>query len=153
MIPAILFYDVVLWVHIVAVVVGLGVVFSYPVWFHAIRSWDMPERANFHRAQGAIGRFVISPGLLVIILAGAYLASDRDYWSKVWVTVPLVIAIVIGGLGGAYFAPRETRLAELAAAGGGPEYDRLFVQVRNVGYVSMLLILVAAFFMVTKLGA
>ena len=150
---AILFYDVVLWVHIVAVVVAFGGVFWYPVWFGIVERWDPPQRALFHQAQATFGKYVISPFLLLIILAGAYLASDRDYWSEVWVTVPLVIAIVIGGLGGAYFGPREDRLAELAKAGGGAEYERLFAQVRNVAYLSMLLILVAAFFMVTKLGA
>jgi hypothetical protein len=150
---AILFYDVVLWVHIVAVLVAFGGTFWYPVWFHILQSWEPAQRASFHRGQGVLGKFVISPFLLLIIVAGAYLASDRDYWSEVWVTVPFVIAIVLGGLGGAYFAPRENKLAELAAAGGGAEYDRLFVQVRNVGYAAMLLVLVAAFLMVTKLGA
>ena len=150
---AILFYDVVLWVHIVAVVVAFGGIFWYPVWFGIVASWDMPARAKYHRAEGVFGKYVITPGLLVVILAGAYLASDRDYWSEVWVTVPLVIAIVLGGLGGVFFGPRADRLAELADAGGGAEYERLFVQVRNVGYLGLLLILVAAFFMVTKLGA
>jgi hypothetical protein len=146
-------YSVVLWVHIVAVLVAFGGVFTYPVWFGLIQRWQPAERAHFHRAQATLGKFVISPFLLLIILAGAYLASDRDYWSEVWVTVPLVIAIVLGGLGGAYFGPREDKLAGLAEAGGGVEYDRLFVQVRNVSYAAMLLVLVAAFFMVTKLGA
>jgi hypothetical protein len=150
---AILFYDVVLWVHIVAVLVAFGGVFWYPVWFGIVERWEPAQRANFHRAQATFGKYVISPFLLLIILAGAYLASDRDYWSEVWVTVPLVIAIVIGGLGGAYFGPREDRLAALADGGGGAEYERLFVQVRNVAYLAMLLVLVAAFFMVTKLGA
>src|SRR5690242_6427785 len=145
---AILFYDVVLWVHIVAVLVAFGGVFWYPVWFRIVEQWEPVQRAKFHRAQGTFGRFVISPFLLLIILAGAYLASDRDYWSEVWVTVPLVIAIVLGGMGGMYFGPREDKLAELADAGGGAEYERLFVQVRNVAYLAMLMVLVAAFFMV-----
>jgi hypothetical protein len=153
LITGILFYDVVLWVHIVAVLIAFGGVFTYPVWFGMIQRWQPTERAMFHRAQATLGKFVISPFLLLIILAGAYLASDRDYWSEVWVTVPLVIAIILGGMGGAYFGPREDRLAELADVGGGAEYERLFVQVRNVAYLAMLLVLVAAFFMVTKLGA
>src|SRR3954464_8700076 len=131
---AVQFYDVVLWVHIVAVVTAFGGSFWNPVWLVVLKGWDPAARANFHRAQGMLGRFVISPALLVISLAGAYLASDRDYESETWVTVPLVIAIVLGGLGGAYFAPRENKLAGLAEAGGGAEYDRLFVQVRNVSY-------------------
>lgn len=149
---AVQFYDVVLWVHIMAVVVSFGALFTYPLWFGLLRSSEPAQRVLFHRAQAAIARFVVSPGLLVIIAAGAYLASDRHFWSKAWVSVPLVIAVVLGGAAGAFFSPREERLAALAATGGGPHYDRLLAQVRTVSYLAMLLVLVAAFFMVTKLG-
>ena len=150
---AILFYDVVLWIHIAAVVIGFGAPFTYPMWFAHISRAPMGERALFHRVQARIGQWVISPALLVIILAGAYMATDRDLWSEVWVTVPLVIAIALGALGGAYFGPREQRLAELAAQGDEAAYAPMFGQVRNVTYVALALVLVAAFFMVTKLGA
>jgi hypothetical protein len=150
---AVLFYDVVLWVHIMAVVVAFGGAFTYPVWFGLIARAPTSERALFHRAQAFIGQRVISPGLLVIVLAGVYMASDRHYWSKAWVTVPFVIAIILGGLGGAYFGPREKRLAELSAAGGGAEYTKLFAQVRNVTYVAIALVLIAAYMMVTKVGS
>jgi uncharacterized membrane protein len=147
------FYDVVKWIHIMAVVIAFGGAFTYPVWFSFLRRAAPGERAFFHQAQAFLGQWVISPGLLVIVLAGVYLASDRHYWSKAWVTVPFVIAIILGGLGGAYFGPREKRLAELAAAGGGAEYTRLFAQVRNVTYVALALVLIAAYMMVTKVGS
>ena len=77
----------------------------------------------------------------------------RDLWSEVWVTIPFVIAILLGAIGGAYVNPREKRLAELAEGGGGGDYDRVLGQVRTATYGGMALVLVAAFFMVTKLGA
>jgi len=89
----------------------------------------------------------------VIILAGAYLASDAEVWDEVWVTVPLIIAIGLGALGGVYFGPKETKLAELSAGGGGQEYTRLYTQVRNVTYVALALVAIAAYMMVTKLGS
>jgi uncharacterized membrane protein len=147
---AITFYDTVKWLHVTAVVVGLGGAFTYPLWFHYLADAPTDQRAFFHRTQASLGRYLISPGLLVIILTGAYMASDRDLWSKAWVTVPLVIALILGGLAGAYFAPRERRLAELA---GGAQYQALFAQVRAVTWVVLALIAVAAFFMVTKLGS
>ena len=150
---AVLFYDVVKWVHIMAVVIAFGAAFTYPVWFRFVMRAPTDERAFFHRTQAFIGQWVISPGLLVIVLAGIYMASDRHLWSKAWVTVPFVIAIILGGLGGAYFGPREKRLAELAAAGGGQEYTTLFAQVRNVTYVALALVLIAAYMMVTKVGS
>jgi uncharacterized membrane protein len=150
---AVTFYSVVKWIHIMAVVVAFGAAFTYPIWFSFVMRAPTSERAFFHRTQAFIGRRVIGPGLLVIVVAGIYMASNQHLWSKAWVTVPFVIAIIIGGLGGAYFGPRELRLAELAAAGGGAEYTRLFAQVRNVTYVMLALVAIAAYMMVTKVGS
>ena len=150
MLYAVLFYDVVKWIHIMAVVVAFGGAFTYPIWFRFVRGAPLTDRVMFHRAQAFIGRFVISPGLLVIVLAGVYMATDRDLWSKAWVTVPFVIAIALGALGGMFFSPKEKRLAELAAAGDSAEYERVFVQVRNVTVVAVGLVAIAAYMMVTK---
>jgi uncharacterized membrane protein len=150
---AVLFYDVVKWIHIMAVVIAFGALFAYPVWFTQVMRASTSERAFFHRTQAFIAQWLISPGLLVLVVAGIYLASDRDLWSKAWVTVPFVIAIIIGGLGGMYFGPREKRLAELSASGGGAEYTKLFTQVRNVTYVALALIAIAAYMMVTRVGS
>jgi len=147
---AVLFYDVVKWIHIMAVVVAFGAAFTYPVWFVFVTRAPTSERALFHRTQAFIGQWVISPGLLVIVVAGIYMASDRHLWSKSWVTVPFVIAIVLGALGGMYFGPKEKQLAELSAEGGGAEYTRVFGQVRNVTYVALALVAIAAYMMVTK---
>ncbi len=35
------------------------------------------------------------------------LATDRELWGEVWVTVPLAILIVLLGSGGAFFASHE----------------------------------------------
>ena len=150
---AVLFYDVVKWIHIMAVVVAFGGAFTYPVWFRFVRAASPTDRVMFHKAQAFIGQFVISPGLLVIVLAGAYMATDRDLWSKVWVTVPLLIAIGLGALGGLFFGPKENRLAELAEAGDSAEYDRVFVQVRNVTWAALASVAIAAYMMVTKVGS
>ena len=150
---AVLFYDVVKWIHIMAVVIAFGGAFLYPVWFKFLINAPTDQRAFFHRVQAFIGQWVISPGLLVIVIAGVYMATDRDLWSKAWVTIPFVIAIILGGLGGVYFGPKEKRLAELAAGGGGQEYTTLFAQVRNVTWVALALVALAAFMMVTKLGS
>ncbi len=150
---AITFYDVVLWVHVMAVVVTFGVTFTYPLWFAYLQRASAAERAGLHGLQATIGKRIIGPGTLVILLAGAYLASDRDLWGEAWVVVPLVILVVLGGLGGAYFGPREERLSALARAGDEDGYRSLLGRVRSVGYLSSALVLVAAFFMVTKLGA
>ena len=107
---AIVFYDVVLSIHVMAVVAAFGVWFAYPL---LVVRGD----AAAHRAQVRVARMVVNPAGTLALLAGVYLASDRSYWSEVWVSVPLVILIVLLGITGAYFIPRQERLAELAEAG------------------------------------
>ena len=160
---AILFYDVVLWVHVTAIVLAFGVTFSYPItvpFFMRNHPRAMPA---VHAAQDRVGKFLITPAATIALLAGAYLATDRDYWSEVWVTVPMVILIGLLGLGGAFFSPSEKRAAELAArdveaAGAGrpewsPEYEALSKRVAMVGALASVLVLVALFFMIAKPGA
>jgi hypothetical protein len=141
--PAILFYDVVLSIHVMAVVAAFGVWFAYPL---LVARAD----AGAHRAQVRVSRAVVTPAGTLALLAGVYLASDRSYWSEVWVSVPLVILIVLLGITGAYFIPRQQRLAELAEAGSGPEYAALARQVARVAFLAAGLVVVAILFMVAK---
>jgi hypothetical protein len=143
MVPAITFYDVVLSVHVMAVVAAFGVWFAYPL---LVPRGD----AAAHRAQVRVARMVVTPAGTLALLAGAYLASDRSYWDESWVGVPLLILIVLMGVTGAYFIPRQQRLAELAEGGGGSEYETLADQVRRVALVAAGLVVVAIFFMVAK---
>jgi uncharacterized membrane protein len=143
MVPAILFYDVVVSVHVMAIVAAFGGWFAYPL---VVPRGD----AAAHRAQVRLSRMVVNPAGTLALIAGIYLASDRHYWDKSWVGVPLVILVVLMGITGAYFIPRQKRLAELAEAGAGPEYAKLAGQVRTVALVAAALVLVAIFFMVAK---
>ena len=103
-----------------------------------------------HRAQERVGRIVIAPAGTIALLAGFYLASDRDYMGKIWVIVPLIILIGLLALGGAFFGPSEKRAAELsrrdvAAAGDGavtlsPEYHAVAGRIAKVGALANVLV-------------
>jgi hypothetical protein len=149
---ALAFYDIALFVHILAVVVAFGAILAYPVFFAVAAKSAPAQRAGIHAVQARIGARVMPSSLLVIVLAGAYMASDRDYWSEPWVSGPLLIAIVVGGLGGAVLSPRERRLAELADGGDAAEYARTLTTVKRVGTIATLLVVVAIFLMTTKVG-
>ena len=161
--PAIYFYDVILALHIAAIVIAFGVTFAYPV----IGIYVTREQPRFlpvlHTVQERVGRLLIVPAATVALLAGFYLASDRDYMGKVWVIVPLIILIGLLGLGGAFFSPNEKRAAERSrrdvdAAGPdgpvllSPEYTALSARIAKVGIAANVLILVAIFFMAAKPG-
>ncbi|HWH95761.1 MAG TPA: DUF2269 family protein [Baekduia sp.] len=156
---AITFYSVVLSVHIMAVVVAFGTSFAYPVFMPWARRNHPQAMPVIHEMSDRLGKLVMSPAIAVVLIAGIYLASDADVWSEPWVSVPLVILIVIGGLGGMFFAPNERKLSALAtrdlAAGGelSAEYDDLFRRVAVAGYTVCALVLIAIFFMAAKPGA
>jgi uncharacterized membrane protein len=153
---AIAFYNVVLSLHIMAVVVAFGFSFAYPFVLSWARSRHPQAMPAVHDLSGRLFRYVTSPALVVVLLAGVYLASDADVWSETWVSVPLLILIVIGGIGGMVLAPGERTLAQLAQRDGAQlsgEYDDAFRRVALAGWVVCALVLIAIFFMTAKPGA
>jgi hypothetical protein len=160
MILALTFYEIVLAVHIMAVVVAFGVMFAYPVFVGVGRRIDPRGLPFFHRTQQQVIRRVIAPGLAVVVIAGIYLAAKLDAFSAFYVQWGFIAAIALGGLAGGYLGPREGRLAELAArdlaAGGGAlssEYDSLSHQVSSVGALASVLVLATIFVMTARLGS
>jgi hypothetical protein len=155
---SITFYGVVLAVHVMGVVIAFGAFFAYPAFMPWARRNHPAAMPVIHELSARLGRRVISPGITLVLICGIYLASDADVWSEVWVSVPLVILVVIGGLGGMFFAPNDRKLGELAtrdlaAAGGGElsaEYDALFRRVAIGGLTVCGLVLIAIFFMAAK---
>jgi hypothetical protein len=160
--PAVAFFEIVLAVHIMAAVVAFGVTFAYPIIFPVIEKADPRALPAVHRAQLAIGRRLIQPGLGVVLLAGIYLASKLHEWSAFFVQWGLAMAIVLGALGGLFFSPNERRMIELserdiAAAAGdevalSAEYRAVSKRVAQVGAASSVLILVTIYFMATHTG-
>jgi uncharacterized membrane protein len=159
---AIRFYDVVVAVHVLGVVFAFGVIFAYPVLVGYVKRHQPYAMAALHAAQDQIGRKVITPGMIVVLVAGVYLASDIEAWDRPWVSGPLVILFVLFGLGGAFFSPQERKLADLAqrdiAAAEGTtvefsaEYEALYERVKLVAFGAIGLVTLAVFLMVTKPG-
>jgi hypothetical protein len=151
---AVMFYDVVVAVHVMAIVIAFGVTFSYPVLMPFLGRNHPEALAPIHEAQDKIGKFLITPFATLALLSGLYLAGNRHYFGEIWVQVPLVILVVLLGLGGAFFAPTERKAAELARTSpGSPEYLAVTGRLAKVGSLSSVLVLVAIFFMVAKPGA
>ena len=144
------FYDVVLWVHITAVVTAFGALFAYPIFLAVNARAPIAERANFHRLQIAFSRFITGPTIVVVLVAGVYLASDRHLWSRTWVTVPFILLLVIAGLGATVLRRGEQALIACSEAGDEPAYDARLAVVRNWTLLTITLIVVAIFFMSAK---
>ena len=152
------FYAVIVAVHVMAVVIAFGVTFAYPVIFAVGARTDPRALPLLHRIEYTIERWLINPGLLLVVVAGIYLASDRHLWSEFFVQWGLGASVVIGALSGAVMIPSSKRaelLAREAAAGPGPvamgdDYRALARRLTVVGALLSLLVLVTILFMVIK---
>jgi uncharacterized membrane protein len=147
MVATVTFYSVVVWVHVLAVVVAFGGVFAYPVLSAAL------ERAGaagvFHDTQVKVWSRIVTPAMVIVLIAGIYLASDSDAWSEGWVSggfVGLILLFAIAGVSTGW----ERKAAALAAEGGGPAYDALTRRLRTGVTAAMVLVVVVLFLMVVK---
>jgi hypothetical protein len=158
--PAASLYDFILALHIMAVVVGFGVTFAYPIIFAVGANRDPRSLPVLHRIEYTLERALVNPGLLVVIAAGAYLASKGHHWSEFFVQWGLGAAVLIGALVGSVMIPtakKAEQLAErdLAGAGEGSdgmseEYRAAVKRLTMVGTTLSLLVLVTILFMVVK---
>lgn len=163
MLLAVALWEVVLALHIIAVVFAFGATFAYPVLLGAVAKADPRALPALYRALHAISQRVIMPGLAAVMVFGIYLASHLELWSSFFVQWGLGVAVVIGAVEGAYLGPREKRLIEAAdrdvsAAGDGTvafgaEHDSLVRRIGAVGALMDLLVLITIYFMVTHTGA
>ena len=149
MLTALSFPSVVLSLHIMAVVAAFGLPLAYPLLLPYVRRTHPEALPGVHDAQYRMNRVLTAPGTVFILLFGAYLASKEDAWGEVWVIVPFLILIAIGGIGGALVVPSTKRLAELAPA-GGPAYEAEYRRYMRFETLLGVLVLVAIFFMAAK---
>jgi hypothetical protein len=144
------FYEVVLWIHITAVVTAFGALFAYPVFLAVNAKAPLPERANLHRLQIAFSKRVTGPTIAVVLLAGFYLASDAHLWSQAWVIVGLVLLVVIAGLGATVLRRNEQRLIACSEGGDEAGYAAALSSVQIWTAVTLVLIVITIFFMTAK---
>jgi len=176
-VPAASAYEFVLAVHIMAVVVSFGVTFAYPIMFAVGARTDPRSLPLLHRLEYTITRRLINPGLVVVLGAGIYLASDGHHWSEFFVQWGLAVVIVIGALLGSVMIPTSKRAEQLAerdlgalaaaahgTAGAGPaggagaagagamseEYGAVTRRLAIVGTLLSVLVLVTILIMVVK---
>jgi hypothetical protein len=160
MLPATSSYEVVLAIHVMAVVIAFGVTFAYPIMFAVTAKHDPRALPLVHRIEYTVERTLVNGGLLVVVLAGIYLASKGHHWSEFFVQWGLGVALVIGALVGSVMIPTAKRAEEaaardIAAAGEGEltmgaEYQALVRRLQMVGSGLSLLVLITILFMVIK---
>ena len=160
LLPAASAYEIVLALHVFAVVAAFGVTFAYPIIFAVGARADPQSLPLLHRVEYSIEQRLVNPLLAVVLAAGIFLASDGHHWSQFFVQWGLGVVIVLGALIGAVMIPTSKHAEELAArdieaAAGGviamsEEYRVLVRRLNLVGTLMSLLVVVTIFFMVIK---
>jgi uncharacterized membrane protein len=142
-------FNVIVAIHVLAVIASFAVLFAYPV---LVRRAAPGERAGLHRRMERLFQRVLNPGLVVVLLAGLYLAHHDKDFAAFYVDWGLVAILVIGAVAGSLLIPGERRLAALAAD-GGTEYDA--VGARQLRFVLGLcaLVVLTIVFMALQLGS
>ena len=153
-------YELVMALHIMAVVTAFGVTFAYPVIF-AVGAKTQPRAMPLlHRIEYTIERWLVNPSLLVVLAAGIFLASDGHHWSEFFVQWGFAVVIVIGAVVGAVMIPTSKKAEQAAerdivASGDGEvvfgeEYQGLVRRLNLVGTTLSALVLLTIVFMVVK---
>jgi uncharacterized membrane protein len=153
-------YDVVLAIHIMAVVIAFGWTFSLPIVFAVASKRDPRSLPVLHHVELMVSRFLLNPALVVILGAGIFLASDGHHWSEFFVQWGFAAVVVIGALVGAVLMPAARHAEEAVKrdlegyTGGefqpGPEYLAITRRLNVVGSLASGLVLLTIFFMAVK---
>jgi len=114
-------YQLSVWIHVTAVVAGLGITFAEAVLFPVAMRMDPRHLPYVHRVQLTINRYIANPALLLILATGIYQVSDAGWsFGDFWISATFAIVIVLGGLVGAYFIPADKKLEAMGRARSRP---------------------------------
>ncbi len=160
LIPAVYFWQVVLAIHVLFVVLAFGVLVSYPFMLIAAERIDPRSLPTLLRLRRLLGRGLVNPGLLVVVAAGVYLAIHLNAWQDFYVQWGIGAVVVIGALEGALVTRQSATLAALAqrdidASAGGEidwsaEYLKLRGRAEQVNALLAIIVVVTIFVMVVQ---
>jgi len=149
-------YSVGLFVHILAVVLAFGPTFGYGILFSVLPNYPRATPALLAGIQKT-DRYLVTPGLVVVLLAGLYVMSDGNWdGSEAFIVVGFIAIIALFGLQHGFFRPRTARAKELAErdlrAGDAlsAEFEEISRRLGTVGPLAGLIVVVTIFFMTVK---
>jgi len=151
-------YKITLFLHILAVVLAFGPTFGYAFFFSVAPQHPRAMPAILTGVQ-KIDRYLVTPGMIVLLLAGiGLLASSDGAWdgSDAFVIVGFIAIIALFGLQHSFFRPQTQRAKELAErdlkAGDelSAEFQAVSERLGKVGRLAGIIVVVTIFFMTYK---
>ena len=149
-------YKIALFLHILAVVLAFGPTFGYALFFSVAPQHPRATPAILAGVQKC-DRYLVNPGMIVLLLAGIYLLVDGDWeTSAAFISLGFVAIFVLFGLQHAFFQPQTAKARDLAErdlkSGDtlSDEFEALGERIGKVGGLAGLIVVVTIFFMTYK---
>ncbi|HEX7059603.1 MAG TPA: DUF2269 family protein [Solirubrobacterales bacterium] len=150
-------YSVGLFIHVLAVVLAFGPTFGYGIFIGVAQQSAPRSVPTVLRGIQQVDRFLVQPGLIVVLLAGIYMLAKADISaSESWVSVGFLAIIVLFGMAHGLFRPNVKKALELSErdlAGGdtlSAEYEAISQRLATAGKIAGLIVAVTIFFMTVK---
>jgi uncharacterized membrane protein len=159
---AVTFYNVVVWLHVSAVVLAFGPTFAFGIYVAlAQRKYPRAIPAVLE-AQTMITRSFVTIGGILILITGIYLASQLGWeFSDFFVIWGLLAIFALLGLAHGFFLPNDTRALRAAkrdieAAGPtedvelGREFNDFSGRSARMGPIAGLIVILTIYVMAAK---
>ncbi len=150
-------YSVGLFIHVLAVVLAFGPIFGYGFFIAAAEANDPRSLPTVLRGVQQVDRFLVRPGLIVILLAGIYMLADADIDAgESWVSVGFVAILILFAMAHGFFRPNTQKALALAERdlGNGDalsdDYAQVAGRLETAGKLTGVVVAIAIFFMVVK---
>ena len=150
-------FSIGLFVHVLAVVLAFGPTYGFAFFVKSAEESEPRSVPAVLRGLLQVDRYLVSPGLVVILLAGIYMLVDGEISAgESWVTVGFIAIIVLFGMAHGFFRPNTRRALELAehdlGAGDtlGAEYEAVAKKLETGGKIAGLIVAITIFFMVVQ---
>lgn len=157
MTAAITGFGIGLFIHVLAVVLAFGPTFAFGIFIAVAERTSPSSVPAVLRGIQAHDRYLLTPGLVAILLAGIYMLADADISAgESWVSVGFIAIVVLFGMAHAFFRPNTQKALELAerdlGSGGtlGDEYAAVAKKLENGGKLAGLIVAITIFFMTVQ---
>ena len=144
------FYDVVVWLHITAVLLAFGPTFAYGAFFAVAGQTNPAALPTIGRVVVSWSRIATRLGILVILISGLYLTDDRWDFGDFFVSWGLAAVVVLFAMSQWYFIPTTQRFVEAAEAGRSEEVMAIAGQQRKVGPLAGIIVILTLYVMTAK---
>lgn len=149
-------YKIALFLHVLAVVLAFGPTFGYALFFSVAPQYPRATPAILAGVQKC-DKYLVGPGMLVIIIAAFYLQIDGDWDAgEAFISVGFLAWALLLALQHAFFTPNVRKAKELAErdlkSGNvlSDEFTALSERIGKVGSMAGLVVVITIFFMTYK---